>query len=106
MFTVIFYNIFYLVDSCYFIYERPSIILNSFRDSLQQQFIYAPTIKRSEDDLQREFFLIRNNMNLNDFNNNNPEIGFVEKVSDSQRFNRFHNSLIDYDYKTGNYIGY
>lgn len=31
---------------------------------------------------------------------------FTEKTDDSQRFNRFYNSLLNYDYKTGNYIGY
>jgi hypothetical protein len=31
---------------------------------------------------------------------------FTEKVDDSQRFNRFYNSLLNYDYKTGNYVGY
>lgn len=31
---------------------------------------------------------------------------FVEKTDETQRFNRFHNSLLNYDYKTGNYVGY
>jgi heme/copper-type cytochrome/quinol oxidase subunit 1 len=31
---------------------------------------------------------------------------FTEKVDNSQRFNRFYNSLLNYDYKTGNYVGY
>lgn len=31
---------------------------------------------------------------------------FAEKVDTSQRFNRFYNSLLNYDYKTGNYVGY
>lgn len=31
---------------------------------------------------------------------------FSEKVDTSQRFNRFVNSLINYDYKTGNYVGH
>jgi hypothetical protein len=31
---------------------------------------------------------------------------FTEKADDSQRFNRFYNSLLNYDYKTGNYVGY
>jgi hypothetical protein len=31
---------------------------------------------------------------------------FIEKADDTQRFNRFYNSLLNYDYKTGNYVGY
>jgi hypothetical protein len=31
---------------------------------------------------------------------------FAEKADNSQRFNRFYNSLLNYDYKTGNYVGY
>jgi hypothetical protein len=31
---------------------------------------------------------------------------FSETIDASQRFNRFNNSLINYDYKTGNYVGY
>jgi hypothetical protein len=31
---------------------------------------------------------------------------FAEKIDNSQRFNRFSNSLLNYDYKTGNYVGY
>jgi hypothetical protein len=30
---------------------------------------------------------------------------FLEGDS-AQRFNRFNNALINYDYKTGNYVGY
>jgi hypothetical protein len=35
----------------------------------------------------------------------NVNINFIENDS-SQRFNRFNNTLINYDYKTGNYVGY
>lgn len=31
---------------------------------------------------------------------------FSENIDSSQRFNRFSNALINYDYKTGNYVGY
>ena len=31
---------------------------------------------------------------------------FSEKTDNSARFNRFYNSLLNYDYKTGNYVGY
>ena len=31
---------------------------------------------------------------------------FSEKTDNSVRFNRFYNSLLNYDYKTGNYVGY
>jgi hypothetical protein len=35
----------------------------------------------------------------------NTNINFLEKDS-INRFNRFNNTLINYDYKTGNYVGY
>jgi len=31
---------------------------------------------------------------------------FSEKTDSSARFNRFYNSLLNYDYKTGHYVGY
>ena len=31
---------------------------------------------------------------------------FAENMDSAQRFNRFSNALINYDYKTGNYVGY
>jgi hypothetical protein len=32
-------------------------------------------------------------------------VNFTENDT-AQRFNRFNNTLINYDYKTGNYVGY
>ena len=45
---------------------------------------------------------VSNEDNFNSINKNN---GFFMENSNNQRFTRFSHSLINYDYKTGNYIG-
>jgi hypothetical protein len=45
-------------------------------------------------------FITQDNFDLNNFLKNN----FLEK-SDKTRYNRFNNLLVNYDYKTGHYIG-
>jgi hypothetical protein len=43
--------------------------------------------------------------NEDNFDNINKNNGFFMEQSNNQRFTRFSHSLINYDYKTGNYIG-
>jgi hypothetical protein len=50
--------------------------------------------------LNTNYFITQDNFDLNNFFKNN----FLEK-SNKTRYTRFNNLLVNYDYKTGHYIG-
>jgi hypothetical protein len=76
------------------LYHLLFFIKNNY--SISQSYPNYPTTKFDQ-------FLFFNSQDLNNYNN--LSINNYLESSNGQRYNRFSNALINYDYKTGNYIG-
>jgi hypothetical protein len=90
--------------------REKSMLYRRFENFL---FFFYPNSKKIISDLEAEndFVDVRHSIFYNPsiilFRGETSEFGknFSENSSE-QRFNRFNNTLINYDYKTGNYVGY
>jgi hypothetical protein len=90
---------------------------NSFVHSISSGFFSYPNNSSYARRQRFENFANRNDNIISSYNelldyrqpnwdNSAVSNKFTESIDNSQRFNRFYNSLINYDYKTGNYVGY
>ena len=84
-----------------------------YKDLEDFMFTYFPTTKEivEEWESENDRFDIRHSMfyntNIINFSVEESSVSTSFTENDTyQRFNRFNNTLINYDYKTGNYVGY